>query len=362
MKKPNDDCSSLGGIEPQTNLPFIPHQIKDYGVGIPVELAKLRKRWYAIASAGICEEWTDYLVFKKWAIANGYKEGRPISRIDCNEAFSPSNCKIKNTGERTSGHGESHTKLHIRWYAMTRLGVCKEWEDFLVFKKWAISNGYKDGCPISRPNYRKKFSSDNCQVGEQGKHAAKHGDSGTSLYIAWAGMRRVGMCLEWESNYLALKEWAIANNYKEGDHICRIDLQREFSPDNCQIRVHGRLKHGDSDSPVYRSWVAFKKHAASKGLEIHPEWEDFVAFKKWAIAHGYQKGHQVERHDQKEGFTLENTYLQAFSKSSAQCWLDGERMSFAEAARRLGKSREAIRRYASGQLKSAPANLVFTAP
>lgn len=42
MKKPNDDCSSLGGIEPQTNLPFIPHQIKDYGVGIPVELAKFK--------------------------------------------------------------------------------------------------------------------------------------------------------------------------------------------------------------------------------------------------------------------------------------------------------------------------------
>jgi hypothetical protein len=33
-------CSSLGGIEPQTNPPFIPPQIKDYGVGIPDELVK----------------------------------------------------------------------------------------------------------------------------------------------------------------------------------------------------------------------------------------------------------------------------------------------------------------------------------
>lgn len=40
MKRQNEDCSSLGGIEPQTNLPFIPHQIEDYGAGIPVELAK----------------------------------------------------------------------------------------------------------------------------------------------------------------------------------------------------------------------------------------------------------------------------------------------------------------------------------
>jgi hypothetical protein len=40
VKKQND-CSPLGGIEPQTNLTFIPHQIEgDYGVGIPAELAK----------------------------------------------------------------------------------------------------------------------------------------------------------------------------------------------------------------------------------------------------------------------------------------------------------------------------------
>lgn len=322
--------------------------------------SKLRKRWYAIASTGMCHEWQDYLVFKKWAIAHGYKEGRPIYRLDCNKAFSPENCLIKKTSNRTNG--ESKTKLHIRWYSMTRIGVCKEWEDFLVFKKWAIANGYQDGCPISRPNYRKEFSPSNCRVGEQGKHAAKHGESGTSLYIAWVHMRRIGMCLDWEADYLALKEWAIAHDYKEGDHICRIDLQREFTPDNCQIRGHGRLKHGNSDSPVYRSWAAFKRLAVRKELEIHPEWKDFVAFKEWAIANGYQKGHQVARHDQSKGFTLENTYLQAFPKSSAQCWIDGERMSFSEAARRLGRSREAIRRYASGQLKSVPANLSFIAP
>jgi hypothetical protein len=43
VKKQND-CSSLGGIKPQTNLAFIPHQIKDYGVGIPVELANIGDR------------------------------------------------------------------------------------------------------------------------------------------------------------------------------------------------------------------------------------------------------------------------------------------------------------------------------
>jgi hypothetical protein len=42
VKKQND-CSSLGGIKPQTNLAFIPHQIEDdYGVGIPAELAKMQ--------------------------------------------------------------------------------------------------------------------------------------------------------------------------------------------------------------------------------------------------------------------------------------------------------------------------------
>lgn len=41
----------------------------------------------------VCEEWKDYLTFKKWAFENGYSDTLTIDRIENDKGYYPGNCR-----------------------------------------------------------------------------------------------------------------------------------------------------------------------------------------------------------------------------------------------------------------------------
>ena len=71
--------------------------------------------------------------------------------------------------------GESHTRLHKIWNGMIQrckptrgygkkgITVCPSWNDYLVFKEWALSNGYLDTLSIDRINPKLGYSVTNCR-------------------------------------------------------------------------------------------------------------------------------------------------------------------------------------------------------
>ena len=80
----------------------------------------------------------------------------------------------------------------------------------------------------------------------------KHGLSRTRIYGVWDGMiqrcenpnhmsykdyggRGIKICKEWRRDPATFCKWALANGYKEGLTIDRIDNDGDYRPDNCQF-------------------------------------------------------------------------------------------------------------------------------
>lgn len=78
---------------------------------------------------------------------------------------------------RNKKDGRSKTKLYKSWVCMKNrcdnpdehhkkyykdIKICKEWYDFDVFKKWALSNGYVEGYTIERLDIMKGYYPENC--------------------------------------------------------------------------------------------------------------------------------------------------------------------------------------------------------
>lgn len=90
-------------------------------------------------------------------------------------------------------------------------------------------------------------------VSERNKHInrATHGKTHSRIYQIWADMkhrcsnshnkhykdyggRGIKVCEEWKNSFQAFYDWAIANGYSDNLTIDRIDVNRNYCPENCR--------------------------------------------------------------------------------------------------------------------------------
>jgi len=58
----------------------------------------------------VIPEWFDFVTFREWALANGYKAGLCIHRKDNDDYYSPENCEFVVNGRHVSQHNKVKEK------------------------------------------------------------------------------------------------------------------------------------------------------------------------------------------------------------------------------------------------------------
>lgn len=130
------------------------------------------------------------------------------------------------------------------------------------------------------------------------------GLSGTKLYASWANMkarcydpktnrfecyggRGIGVCDEW-MEFRPFFDWAIANGYKLGLSIDRIDNDRGYSPDNCRWVTRKAQQKNKRNSvgrgPTSRTSIVLNKDTVLHARALmSSEGRNFCSLVRWLI-------------------------------------------------------------------------------
>ena len=175
---------------------------------------------------------------------SGYHEAMWRCKCDCgNEIVTKSKsltrnvsrscgCLIKDIMSARAKHHGFGTRLYNIWNSMRQrcnnpnnhayhnyggrgIEICKEWDDYNVFREWAISNGYDEDaprgqCTLDRIDVNGDYSPENCRWAtmlEQGNN--KRG----TICIEYNGVSRT--ITEW-SEITGLDRTTIHKRYKKG--------------------------------------------------------------------------------------------------------------------------------------------------
>ncbi len=143
-------------------------------------------------------------------------------RCDCGETVVVPTSHLGNGHTKSCGclqaearttHGFAKTRMHKLWlqiryrcnpkssevhpyHSGRGITLCQEWNDFSVFRTWALSSGYEDGLTIDRINNDKGYLPENCRWvprQEQGRNVRRN------LYLTSNGKRQ--LLSDWAREY-----------------------------------------------------------------------------------------------------------------------------------------------------------------
>lgn len=138
-----------------------------------------------------------------------------------------------------------------------------------------------------------------------GKTCTTHGMTQTKLYNIWRGMKKrcfvlsnpsfkdygkrgISVCSEWlgECGSTNFIEWALSHGYREGLSIERVDVNKDYSPQNCTFIDIGMQGDNRRNS---------KRIAYNGKVMLLKEWADALEMNYGALKRRLQIGWSIEK-------------------------------------------------------------------
>jgi hypothetical protein len=143
---------------------------------------------------------------------------------------------------------------------------------------------------------KSESSAENC------RKRASHNLSNSSLYRKWAGIkarcfypsqpgykdyggRGITICDEWKNSFESFKDWALSNGYEENLTIERIDVNKNYCPENCKF-ITKEEQHNNTTRNIFITIFGETKNAKqwSKDNRCVCSYRVFI----WRISVGWE--------------------------------------------------------------------------
>lgn len=110
---------------------------------------------YGGRGIAVCEEWSEYVNFKNWALSNGYKDNLTIDRIDVNGNYEPNNCRWSDSFTQMNNmRTNTHIKYNNETYTISELARKYNLKQGTLIRRlnlgWSIDNALNK--PVRRGN------------------------------------------------------------------------------------------------------------------------------------------------------------------------------------------------------------------